>query len=97
MYQVLDGVYDDVLAHIPEHGRQLVGTEIKTFFDPNHIVTVVLRPSSYMTWTDWGTVPVALSDWIEEFDCVELDFDVKREDVGAVGEGFLRWNTVAES
>lgn len=43
-----------------------------------------------MTWADWGALCLALIDWRQRYDVVEMDFDVFRVGDGRVGGGILK-------
>lgn len=67
--------------------RAIDQNELQVF---SHAVHLILHPGSDMTWGMWGTTLRGLAEFVERWEFVDLDFEVRESRVtGVVGSGLL--------
>lgn len=68
-------------------GGVIVHDELQT---SSNAVYLILHPGSQMTWGIWGTTLRGLADFVEQWEFVDMDFQVRELGiVEVVGSGLL--------
>ena len=84
---VLFQMHTDYLPHMFELDT-LVGAKDRVYKRDG--VTLVIHPNAKMTWAMFGNTWLLLGHYQEEFQCVEMEFDITHDEFVNVGSGELR-------
>lgn len=52
-------------------------------------VELTIIPGSTMQWLEWSYAVKSIQAWLRVYDCVDLNFDVVKSELGVVGTGRL--------
>ena len=84
---VVGAAYEDATAHRPD---EKTGTRTLRYSQGYmDIVNLAMSPTEDMTWETWGFALLGIGSFFQEWEYVELSFDVVVLGSGRVGTGMV--------